>query len=106
MKPPEAAAKVAARVKAEADPGVKEQLVKALGEIRSPVVRDTLAQISEEPGRIGVIAAGSLIAVGDASGKAKLEAAVAAPDAECGSQRCRRRRAQGIRSWCRCSRSA
>lgn len=43
----------------------------ALGEIGSPEGHDTLAKISAEPGRIGVIAAGSLIAVGDPSGKAK-----------------------------------
>jgi HEAT repeat protein len=61
---------------------VKEQQVKALGEIGSPAARDTLAQIAEEPSRLGVIAAGSLIAVGDASGQAKLETAVAAPQAE------------------------
>ncbi len=82
MRGPEVAAKVAARVKAEVDPGVKEQQVKALGEIGSPAVRDTLAQISEEPSRVGVLAAGSLIAVGDASGQAKLETAVAAPQAD------------------------
>jgi serine/threonine-protein kinase len=85
MKSAEAAAKVADAVKAEADPKVKEQQVKALGEIGeigSAAAHDTLAQISEEPGRLGVIAAGSLIAVGDAAGKAKLEAAVAAPAAE------------------------
>ncbi|HWO24483.1 MAG TPA: HEAT repeat domain-containing protein [Kofleriaceae bacterium] len=82
MRGPEVAAKVAARVKVEADPGVKEQQVKALGEIGSPAVRDTLAQISEETSRIGVIAAGSLLAVGDTSGKAKLETAAAAPQPE------------------------
>jgi HEAT repeat protein/predicted Ser/Thr protein kinase len=82
MKSPEAAVKVAAAAKAEADPGVKEQQVKALGEIGSPAVRETLTQISEEPGRIGVIAAGSLIAVGDTSAKAKLDAAVAAPQVD------------------------
>jgi len=85
MKSAEAAAKVADAVKAETDPKVKEQQVKALGEIGeigSAAAHDTLAQISEEPGRLGVIAAGSLIAVGDAAGKAKLEAAVAAPAAE------------------------
>jgi serine/threonine protein kinase/HEAT repeat protein len=85
MKSAEAAAQVAIAVKAEADPNVKEQQVKALGEIGTvggAAAHDALAQIAEEPGRIGVIAAGSLIAVGDASGKAKLEAAVAAPAVE------------------------
>ena len=82
MKSAAAAAKVAFAVAAETDPNVKEQQVKALGEIGvigGSAAHDTLAQISKEPGRIGVIAAGSLIAVGDASGKAKLDAAVAAP---------------------------
>jgi len=85
IKSADAAAKVADAVKAETDPGVKEQQVKALGEIGEiggAAAHDTLAQISEEPGRIGVIAAGSLIAVGDESGKAKLETAVAAPQAD------------------------
>jgi serine/threonine protein kinase/HEAT repeat protein len=85
MKSAEAAAKVADAVKAETDPDVKEQQVKALGAIGAiggAAAHDTLAQIAEEPGRIGVLAAGSLIAVGDASGKAKLEAAVAAPAVE------------------------
>ncbi|MBA3397185.1 MAG: HEAT repeat domain-containing protein [Deltaproteobacteria bacterium] len=82
MKSPEAAAKVAIAVKAETDPKVKEQQVKALGEIGSATVRDTLAEIAEEPGRIGVVAAGSLIAVGDPSGKAKLDIAVVAPQVE------------------------
>jgi eukaryotic-like serine/threonine-protein kinase len=82
MKSPGAAAKVAAGAKVEKDPAVKEQQVVALGAIGSPTVVDTLVEIAREPGRIGVIAAGSLIAVGDASGKDKLEAAVAAPAAE------------------------
>ena len=82
MKSAEAAAKVVAAVAAETDPGVKEQQVKALGEIGRPEAREMLAQISEEPGRIGVFAAGSLVAVGDTSAKVKLEAAVAAPQVE------------------------
>jgi HEAT repeat protein len=55
---------------------VKEAQVKALGAIGNPVAHDTLVAIASEPGRVGVVAAGSLIAVGDASGKAKLDAAV------------------------------
>jgi serine/threonine-protein kinase len=77
MKTPAAAAAVVAVVKDEKNPRVKEQQIKALGEIGSPVAKDTLAEIAkEDPGRIGVFAAGSLIAVGDPSGKDKLEAAV------------------------------
>jgi serine/threonine protein kinase/HEAT repeat protein len=82
MKSADAATRVAVAAKAETDPGVKEQQVKALGEIGHPTARDTLAEISEEPGRIGVLAAGSLIAVGDASAKAKLDAAVAATEVD------------------------
>src|SRR6185369_4614776 len=85
MKSAAAAAKVAEAVKAETDPAVKEQEVKALGEIGtigSSASRDTLARIADEPGRIGVLAAGSLIAVGDVAGNAKLEAAGAAPQTE------------------------
>ncbi len=82
MKSADAAKKVAEAAKTETDPRVKERQVRALGEIGSPAARDTLAQISEEPGRIGVLAAGSLIAVGDTSGKAKLDVAVAAPQVE------------------------
>ena len=81
MKGAEAAAKVVAAVKDEADPAVKEQQVAALGAIGNAVAHDTLAEIAEQPGRIGVIAAGSLISVGDlAGGKAKLDAAVIAPE--------------------------
>src|SRR5262249_19349813 len=79
MKTAEAAAKVVIAGRTETDPGVKEQQVKALGEIGDAAAHDVLAQISEEAGRIGVLAAGSLIAVGDASGKSKLDAAVSAP---------------------------
>jgi HEAT repeat protein len=79
IKAAEAAGKVAVALKTEADPKVKEQAVKALGEIGTiagPAAHDTLAQLSNEPGRLGVLAAGSLIAVGDTAGEAKLEAAV------------------------------
>ncbi|HEY0988964.1 MAG TPA: HEAT repeat domain-containing protein, partial [Kofleriaceae bacterium] len=82
MKSAEAATRVAVAVKAETDAGVKEQQVKALGEIGHPSAHDTLAEISQEPGRIGVLAAGSLIAVGDASGKARLDTAVAAAEVD------------------------
>jgi HEAT repeat protein len=82
MKSAAAAKQVVIAVAAETDPKVKEQQVMALGEIGSPEGHDILAKISADPGRVGVIAAGSLIAVGDASGKAKLDAAVAAPEAD------------------------
>ena len=75
----EAATSVASAAKAEKDPKVKEEEVKSLGEIGNPAAHDTLVELEADPGRVGVFAAGSLIAVGDATGKAKLDAAVAAP---------------------------
>ena len=85
IKSADAAARVAAVVKDEKDPAVKEQQVRALGEIGAvggAASHDTLAQLSTEPGRLGVFAAGSLIAVGDTAGNARLEAAVAAPQTD------------------------
>ena len=76
MRTAEAATKVALATKSEKDPNVKLQQVKALGEIGNAAARDTLVEISNEPGKLGVHAAGSLIAVGDPTGKAKLDAAV------------------------------
>jgi HEAT repeat protein len=74
----EAAETVMAVVEQELDPGVKEQQVKALGAIGDAVAHDVLERISATPGRIGVIAAGALIAVGDAAGLTRLETAIAA----------------------------
>ena len=82
LKGQKAAETVARAVTEEQDPKVKEQQVKALGEIGNPVAKGTLTQIAQDPGRIGVFAAGSLIAVGDTSAKARLDAAVAAPQTE------------------------
>jgi HEAT repeat protein len=79
IKTADAAGKVAVALKTEVDPRVKEQAVKALGEIGTvagPAAHDTLAELSNEAGRLGVLAAGSLIAVGDTAGAARLEAAV------------------------------
>jgi serine/threonine-protein kinase len=82
MKTAEAVAKILVAIKAETDPGVREQQVKALGELGNAAAHDVLAEISKQDGRIGVLAAGSLIAVGDVSGKAKLDAAISAPATE------------------------
>ncbi|HXU64848.1 MAG TPA: HEAT repeat domain-containing protein, partial [Polyangia bacterium] len=85
MKSAAAAAQIAEATTRETDPTVKEQQVRALGEIGTAggaPARQTLARLSTEPGRLGVLAAGSLIAAGDASGKAKLDAAVTAPNPE------------------------
>jgi HEAT repeat protein len=76
MKTAGAATAVVAAVKTEPNPKVKEQQIKALGEIGNPVAKETLAEIAREPGRLGVMAAGAGIAVGDPSGKDRLEAAV------------------------------
>jgi HEAT repeat protein len=73
---------VMAVVEQEVDPGVKEQQVKALGAIGDAVAHDVLERISATPGRMGVIAAGALIAVGDVTGLTRLETAVAAPQTE------------------------
>ncbi|HEV7558459.1 MAG TPA: HEAT repeat domain-containing protein, partial [Kofleriaceae bacterium] len=82
LKSAEAATKVAAAVMTETDPTVKEEQVKALGKIGNPVAHDALVTMAADPTRVGVFAAGSLIAVGDPSGKAKLDAAVVDPKPE------------------------
>jgi HEAT repeat protein len=82
MRSAEAAVAIAAAVKVERDPDVKEQQVKTLGKIGRPEVRETLAEISRQPGRIGVHAGGALIAIGDPTGMATLEAAIASPQVE------------------------
>ncbi|MEZ4360292.1 MAG: HEAT repeat domain-containing protein [Kofleriaceae bacterium] len=82
MKTKEAVEKVAAAAIAESDPQVKEQQVVALGEIGRPEAREALTQIAQEPGRIGVLAAGSLLATGELSAILKLEAAVKASSKE------------------------
>ncbi len=82
MRGAEAATQVASAAKAEKDPKIKEEQVRALGAIGNAAAHDTLVELQADPGRVGVFAAGSLIAVGDPAGKAKLELAVvaAAPD--------------------------
>ncbi len=78
----EAATDVAQAAKQEKDPKVKEEQVKALGAIGNAAAHDTLVELEADPGRVGVFAAGSLIAVGDPAGKAKLDAAVVAPQTD------------------------
>jgi len=80
MKSAAVAARIVVAVRSETDPGVKEQEVRALGEIGNPAAREVLAEISNQAGRVGVFAAGALIAVGDVSGKAKLDTAISAPE--------------------------
>jgi serine/threonine protein kinase/HEAT repeat protein len=82
IKSREVAQQVAALVENEVDPEIKEQQVKALGQIGDPVAQDVLARISSLPGRVGVLAGGMRIAVGDVGGLSKLEVAITAPEAE------------------------
>ncbi|MCG8424714.1 MAG: HEAT repeat domain-containing protein [Proteobacteria bacterium] len=64
MKTSTAARIVARAVQQETVPDIKEQQIIALAKIGSPVVVDTLEKVSREQGRVGVLAIGSLIAVG------------------------------------------
>ncbi|MEZ4361547.1 MAG: HEAT repeat domain-containing protein [Kofleriaceae bacterium] len=82
MKTAAAAQQLAAAAIAETDLQVKEQQVAALGEIGRPEARDVLIQISGEPGRIGILAAGALIATGDLAAIGKLNTAMIARAAE------------------------
>src|SRR5262249_39969286 len=81
-----AAAKSAARLKGKAaakavaggartakDPAAGENMVRALWTMREPETKDTLAAMAAEPGRAGVLAAGALMALGDDSGKQRVE---------------------------------
>src|SRR5690606_14912326 len=62
MKTPQAARKLAAAIRSERDPKVKEEEVKALGAIGSAEVQPLLEEIArQDGGRLGVIAAGSLV---------------------------------------------
>ena len=80
IKTAQVAVEVVAAVATETDPKVKEQHIKSLGAIGAvagPAAHDTLAQLAEKHSRLGLLAAGSLIAIGDDAGQAKLVAAVA-----------------------------
>tara|TARA_R110002073_G_scaffold303128_5_gene471282 strand:+ start:51011 stop:55282 length:4272 start_codon:yes stop_codon:yes gene_type:complete len=72
----EAARHVAVAALAEKDPIAQEEQVKALGAIGQAESAETLRTLTKDTGRVGVFAAGSLIAVGDTSGKARLVEAV------------------------------
>jgi serine/threonine protein kinase/HEAT repeat protein len=76
LKSAEAAQQILAVVKTETDPLAKEEQVKSLGSIGSPVAKDTLLELQADPGRVGIFASGSLIAVGDLSGKDRLDLAI------------------------------
>jgi serine/threonine-protein kinase len=70
------ARQVATAALAERDPVAQEEQVKALGAIGDAAATDALRTLSQDDGRVGVFAAGSLIAVGDPSGKERLVEAV------------------------------
>lgn len=72
----EAARHVATAALAEKDPLAREEQVKALGAIGQAESAETLRTLTSDTGRVGVFAAGSLIAVGDTSGKERLVEAV------------------------------
>jgi HEAT repeat protein len=82
MKSPEAAKVIAEATQTERDPQVKAQHVRVLRSIGGPVAREAIAQVARGPGPAGVLAAGERIAAGDASGLARLAAAVTAPQPE------------------------
>ncbi|MEM9491672.1 MAG: HEAT repeat domain-containing protein, partial [Myxococcota bacterium] len=73
MKSPEAAREIAAAAVKESDKEVKEEQIIALAKIGSPEVKDTLENISNERGRVGVLALGSLIAIGDTTSVERLD---------------------------------
>ena len=70
------AGKIADAALKETDARGKEQLIRALGQIGSLVGRRALLQLARERGRLGVLASGALIAVGELSGRDALEAAI------------------------------
>ena len=72
----DAAKTVASAALTETDVGVKEEQVKSLGSMGNPAAHDALATLSADPGRVGVFASGSLIAIGDPAGKDRLAAAI------------------------------
>jgi serine/threonine-protein kinase len=72
-----ASATVAKAALAETDNSVKEQQVRALASIGQPAARDALVEIAGTDDRVGVIAVGSLVAVGDKAAAPRLETAAA-----------------------------
>jgi serine/threonine-protein kinase len=77
LKSPAAAQSVATAALAEKDPEVRADQVRALGAIAEPSTKPALVELAKDQGPVGVLASGSLIAVGDDSAKARLETAVA-----------------------------
>jgi HEAT repeat protein len=82
MKSKEAALQVVAAVRLEGVEDVVEAQLTALGEIGQPEAGDVLRELLHRKGRLGVLAAGALIAVGDVSGHAVLAAAASSPALE------------------------
>jgi HEAT repeat protein len=69
----EVASQLVAAVGTEGDASTKEAIVRSLGLIGDAVARDALLTIAADAGRLGVLASGSLIAIGDTAAVARLE---------------------------------
>ncbi len=76
MKSPDAAKAVADAALAEQDPEVQADQVRALGTIADVATRPALEQLARDDGSVGVLASGSLIAVGEMTAKARLDQAI------------------------------
>jgi HEAT repeat protein len=77
-----AARAVATAAREEKDPEVKESQVVALAEIADPAGKQALTEIASEKGRVGVLASGALLRLGDDAGLDRLNEAMAAHKVE------------------------
>ncbi len=75
---PQAAPIVAEALRFEVDIAVKEAQIATLAKLKDPVVKDTLEELASTNSRVGVLALGALIAVGETAGVARLADAFAA----------------------------
>ena len=76
MRTPAAARAIADAALAEKDADVKADQVRALGTIADIVAKPVLEQLAQDPGAVGVLASGALVAVGDAGGAGRLATAI------------------------------
>ena len=70
----EVASQLVAAVGSEGDASTKEAMVRSLGLIGDAIARDALLSLAADTGRLGVLASGSLIAIGDTTAVARLDA--------------------------------
>ena len=82
MRSQEAALQVIASVRLETSKEVREQQLLSLGRIGHSVAKELLAELMQQPDRPGVVAAGSLLALGDSTGRPRLLEAVQAASEE------------------------